>query len=69
MRGKLKSAGASVAHIGFAMVLLGILISSSKKSVLSYNTTGMSPLKMGDKESPLENITLVKGLTTDMGKY
>jgi cytochrome c-type biogenesis protein CcmF len=67
--GKLKSAGASVAHIGFAMVLLGILISSSKKSVLSYNTTGMSPLKIGDKESPLENITLVKGLSTDMGKY
>jgi len=67
--GKLKAAGASVAHIGFGMVLLGILISSSKKSVLSYNTTGMSPLKIGDKESPLENITLVKGLQTDMGKY
>ncbi len=69
LRGKLKAAGASVAHIGFGLVLLGILISSSKKSVLSYNTTGMSPLKMGDKESPLENITLVKGLPTDMGKY
>ncbi|WP_018610878.1 cytochrome c biogenesis protein CcsA [Segetibacter koreensis] len=69
LKGKLKSAGASVAHIGFGMILLGILISSSKKSVLSYNTTGMSPLKMGDKESPLENITLVKGLSTDMGKY
>lgn len=69
LKGKMKSAGASVAHIGFGLVLLGILISSSKKSVLSYNTTGMSPLKIGDKESPLENITLVKGLATDMGKY
>jgi cytochrome c-type biogenesis protein CcmF len=29
----------------------------------------MSPLAIGDKESPLENITLVKGLETDMGKY
>jgi cytochrome c-type biogenesis protein CcmF len=29
----------------------------------------MSPLKIGDKESPLENITLIKGLETDMGKY
>jgi cytochrome c-type biogenesis protein CcmF len=29
----------------------------------------MSPLKIGDKESPLENLTLVKGLATDMGKY
>ena len=69
LKGKLKTAGASVAHIGFGLVLLGILISSSKKSVLSHNTTGMSPLKIGDKESPLENITLIKGLKTDMGKY
>jgi cytochrome c-type biogenesis protein CcmF len=69
LKGKMKSAGASSAHIGFGLVLLGILISSSNKSVLSYNTTGMSPLKIGDKESPLENITLVKGLATDMGKY
>ena len=69
MKGRVRAAGASVAHVGFALVLLGILISSSKKSVLSYNTTGMSPLKIGDKESPLENITLVKGVSTDMGKY
>ena len=69
MKGRVKAAGASVAHVGFALVLLGILISSSKKSVLSYNTTGMSPLKIGDKESPLENITLIKGVSTDMGKY
>jgi cytochrome c-type biogenesis protein CcmF len=29
----------------------------------------MSPLKMGDKESPLENLTLIRGVETDMGKY
>jgi len=69
MKGKIKAAGASVAHVGFAMTLLGILISSAEKSVLSYNTTNMSPLKIGDKESPLENITLIKGIATDMGKY
>lgn len=69
LKGKLKSAGASVAHIGFAMFLIGILISSSKKSVLSYNTTGMSPLKENEFGGPLENITLVKGVSTDMIKY
>ncbi|MDB5192744.1 MAG: cytochrome c heme lyase subunit CcmF [Segetibacter sp.] len=69
MNGKLKAAGASIAHVGFGLVLVGILISSSKKTVLSHNTTGMSPLKVGDKESPLENITLIKGIPTDMGKY
>jgi cytochrome c-type biogenesis protein CcmF len=69
MKGRVKAAGASVAHIGFGLILVGILISSSKKTVLSYNTTGMSPLKIGDKESPLENITLIRGVNTDMGKY
>lgn len=69
LKGKLKAAGASVAHVGFGLILLGILISSSKKTVLSYNTTGMSPLKIGDKESPLENLTLIKGLSTDMGRF
>ena len=68
-KGKMKAAGASVAHIGFGLMLVGILISSANKTVLSYNTTGMSPLKMGDAESPLENITLIKGVSTDMGKY
>lgn len=69
LKGRMKAAGPSIAHIGFGMVLLGILISSANKSVLSFNTTGMSPLKIGDKESPLENITLVKGMSTDMGKF
>lgn len=69
LKGNLKKAGASVAHIGFGLMLLGILISSSTKTVLSYNTTGMSPLKMGEKENPVENITLVQGVETDMGKY
>ena len=69
LKTNLKKAGASVAHIGFGLMLLGILISSSTKTVLSYNTTGMSPLKMGEKENPVENLTLVEGVETDMGKY
>jgi cytochrome c-type biogenesis protein CcmF len=51
------------------MVLLGILISASNKQVLSINTTGISPLKADDKENSYENTTLIKGVTTDMGKY
>jgi cytochrome c-type biogenesis protein CcmF len=71
--GKLKLAGASVAHVGFGMVLLGILISSSNKNTLSINTTGISPLKMKNDQdannNPAENTTLIKGVATDMGKY
>jgi cytochrome c-type biogenesis protein CcmF len=69
LKGKMAAAGASIAHVGFGLMLLGILISSSKKTVLSYNTTGFSPLQVGEKESPMENISLVRGQATDMGKY
>lgn len=70
LKGKTKAAGASVAHVGFGLVLVGILISSSKKTVLSWNTTGVTTLSAEDgKENPAENITLFKGVRTDMGKY
>ena len=71
LKGKLGLSGGSVAHVGFGLVLLGILLSSSKKEVLSYNTSDiLVPLeenKITGKAG--ENITLVKGLKTDMGKY
>jgi cytochrome c-type biogenesis protein CcmF len=70
MKGKIKLAGASVAHAGFGLLLVGILISSSKKEVLSHNTTGINlPFDPKTKENPLENLTLLKNVKTDMGKY
>ncbi len=70
LNGKLKISGASVAHLGFGLMLIGILISSSKKEVISYNLSGIfAPLGEGSKEKPGENSTLVKGIRTDMGKY
>ncbi len=69
IKGKLKFAAASVAHVGFGLVLVGILISSSKKMVLSWNTTGVATFKKDKNEDPAENITLFKGIATDMGKY
>ncbi len=69
LRGKLKAAGASVAHVGFGMMLLGMLISSSKKEVLSVNF--VNPLNFGPdaKEKGVQNLTLYQGVRTDMGKY
>jgi cytochrome c-type biogenesis protein CcmF len=69
LKGKFKIAGASVAHVGFGLVLIGILISSAKKDVLSKNTTGIAVFKKDKNEDPAENITLFKGLPTDMGRY
>jgi cytochrome c-type biogenesis protein CcmF len=70
LKGSMKKAGGAIAHVGFALMLLGILVSSSKKEVLSYNTSGI-PVFFGNdsKEKPGENLTLVKGLKMDMGKY
>lgn len=70
VKGSLKLSGGSIAHLGFGLVLLGILISSSKKEILSFNTSGIFVnFGQGSKENPGENLTLVKGLRTDMGKY
>jgi cytochrome c-type biogenesis protein CcmF len=69
LNGKLKAAGASVAHLGFGMMLLGILLSSSKKEVLSINR--FNPLNFGtaSTEKGEENLTMFLGERVDMGKY
>jgi cytochrome c-type biogenesis protein CcmF len=73
LKGKMKSAGASIGHIGFGMVLMGILISSSNKKVLSWNTTGInviqkSPDAKNPAGNPMENITLFEGIKTEMDR-
>lgn len=69
-KGSLKKAGGAVSHVGFATLLVGILISSSKKEVLSYNTSGIfMDFGKESKEKSGENLTLIKGVKTDMGKF
>ncbi|MEJ8819713.1 cytochrome c biogenesis protein CcsA [Lacibacter sp. H407] len=70
IKGKMIKAGASIAHVGFGLTLLGILVSASKKEVLSWNTSGIM-VNFGEQsqENPAENLTLVKGIATDMGRY
>jgi cytochrome c-type biogenesis protein CcmF len=71
LKGRMKNAGGSVAHTGFGLVLIGILVSASEREILSLNTTGISILneKENPREKAGENITLFKGVATDMGKY
>ena len=71
MKGKLKLSGGSVAHVGFGLILAGILISSSKKEVLSWNTSGIF-VPLGDSKitgKAGENLTLVKGVPATMANY
>jgi cytochrome c-type biogenesis protein CcmF len=69
LKGKIKKAGASVAHIGFALMMLGILISTSKKDTISQNTSGRSIESLGETFSNNNNILLTQGDTLPMGKY
>jgi cytochrome c-type biogenesis protein CcmF len=70
LNGKLKAAGGSIAHVGFGLMLVGILLSASKKTVLSVNTTGiLLPFAPEAKQDPMENLTLLRGARTDMGAY
>lgn len=69
LKGKIKKAGASIAHIGFALVLLGALISTSKKDVISQNTSGKDVAQLGKSFSNKDNILLTQGDTLKMGKY
>ena len=73
LKGKMKAAGSSIAHVGFGMMLFGILISSSKKELISENNTGVGVPGLKDakgrEENPLENVTLIYNVPTPMGKY
>ncbi len=68
LKGNLKLSGGSISHVGFGMVLLGILISSSNKEILSNNIGGI-PAPLAEGEDPRENLTLVKDMTANMGRY
>ncbi len=75
LNGKLKAAGASIAHLGFALMILGMLISSGNKKTISDNTvTGINiPFGKDDKgrdlENPLENLTMLRDMPTKMLDY
>jgi cytochrome c-type biogenesis protein CcmF len=66
LKGKIPKAGASIAHIGFALILLGALISTSRSKVISENRSGVD---LGEEFKNNENILLPKNDTLQMGDY
>ena len=75
LKNNFKSAGASISHLGFALMITGILISSSNKQVISDSkvngiTVPVSKDPMTKQtEDPTENLTLVRQVPTRMGEY
>lgn len=74
LKGNLKAGGGAIAHIGFTLMIAGMLISAGNKKVISDNrVTGLYiPFETGptgSAEDPMENLTLLKGVPTKMGEY
>jgi len=68
--GKRKLVGAAVAHIGFALLLLGALVAAATSKPISLNASNFIPVKDFEKaEKPGENIVLYKNEPKKMGKY
>lgn len=73
-KSRIKMIGAPIAHFGFGLVLLGILLSSYNKEIISWNTTGV---EIGfEREDPKEamkenreNIILPINIPVAMGEY
>jgi cytochrome c-type biogenesis protein CcmF len=67
--GKVQLAGASVAHIGFGILLIGVLVSSANKQVISINQSGMQLNPEFDAKDNMEHVYLEKGKALRMGDY
>jgi cytochrome c-type biogenesis protein CcmF len=73
---KLLKAGGSITHIGFGLMLLGILLSGYKKEVISLDRTGTTKNWDFGKETfeenlkeSRENVLIFRNTSVPMGKY
>lgn len=70
LKGKIKLAGAAIAHAGFGLMMIGVVVSSVNKKVLSVNNTGVGYFSETNAEggkdqnaitNNRENVLLAKG--------
>ncbi len=66
LKGNFPKAGASIAHMGIALILLGALIANAEKHIISRN---MLQVDLGKDFPNKENILLYRGDTLAMGDY
>ena len=69
VRKKLLNWGSSLAHLGFGMLLVGILISASNQKIVSMNVPAVNVFGGESKEDPKENLVLFKNTPTVMDQY
>jgi cytochrome c-type biogenesis protein CcmF len=68
LKGRFDHAGPSIAHVGFGMILLGAMISTSRSEMISKNQKGDVEI-LGKDFSNKDNILLQRNDTVQMGDY
>jgi cytochrome c-type biogenesis protein CcmF len=75
-KGKILKAGSPIAHTGFMLMLVGMLLSSANKEIISSSnvngivlpTSGKDPMTK-QSDNPLENLTLLRKVPATLGDY
>jgi cytochrome c-type biogenesis protein CcmF len=69
LKGKLAKAGPSIAHTGFALLLLGALISMSRERKISHNTSGPVLSYLNKDFNDAQDMLLYLGDTVPAGDF
>jgi cytochrome c-type biogenesis protein CcmF len=69
LKGKINKSGAAIAHAGFSLLIIGALISTSKKATISRNTSDKKVSALGADFDERESLLLTMGDTLPMGPY
>lgn len=69
LKGNINKAGSVIAHIGFGMILLGVVISTAGSIEISENSSGIDVSLLNEDFDNHENILLTKGDTLKMENY
>lgn len=73
LKGRMRQAGASVAHAGFALMLVGMVISASNQTAISHDDMGLLdgyfPTGSAEATKSRENIYLPRHSPMTMGSY
>ena len=69
LKGKVSVAGSAVSHMGFGIMLIGILFSGMKKQIISTDFMSVGLIEGFEDNDNRSNILLRKGLPTKMGDY
>jgi cytochrome c-type biogenesis protein CcmF len=69
LKGKVKNAGAAITHIGFGLMLIGILISMGKQNIISQNTSEVDIQNFGKEYKNGEHILMQINDTLKMDDY